>query len=271
MRLTFLKNCIGSVWSATDYYGGPSLWMAVVLILLVSCRSEKKEEPLRIAVSANAREAMLEITAAFQDQTGFPCEVISSSSGKLAAQIREGAPFDLLVSADRSYPEALEKEGLVAEPPRVYALGKLILWSAVADTSPDIEELLSPHIRHIAVAQPDIAPYGKAALEALRHYELDQDLESRLIYGESIAQVNQFVSSGAATLGFTSLSTVRAKPFKGQGHWQEIDPRAYRPIEQAVCLLRPDGKPSAGAMEYYTYLFSDSAREILESYGYDLP
>ena len=250
---------------------GVPFLVGFLLLFLLSCRAEKKEDPLRIAVAANVREAMLEITAAFQDQTGFQCEVISSSSGKLAAQIREGAPFDLLVSADRSYPEALQREGLAEEPPRVYALGKLILWSAVAEKSPEIEDLLSPGIRHIAVAQPEIAPYGKATREVLKYYDLEQELESRLIFGESIAQVNQFVSSGAAAYGFTSLSTVRARPFKGQGYWLEIDPRAYSPIEQAVCLLRPDDKPSAGAMEFYTYLFSDSAREILESYGYDLP
>ena len=235
------------------------------------CKPEKEEPPIRIAAAANVREALEEIAKGFQEQSGYTCEIVSSSSGKLAAQIREGAPFDLLVSADRAYPMALHREGYTAEPPGVYAFGRLVLWSASAASAPSLADLKAHQTRSIAIAQPDIAPYGRAAREALEHYGLYQDLRPKLIYGESIAQVNQFVSSGAADYGFTSLSTVRSRQFGGQGHWTEVDQAAYQPISQAACLLKSASTQRAGAIEFYTYLFSGTARRVFQAYGYQTP
>lgn len=236
-----------------------------------ACKGEKQEGPIRIAAAANVREALEEIAEDFRTQTGYACEIVSSSSGKLTAQIREGAPFDLLVSADQEYPAALYREGYTAEPPKVYALGQLVLWSASAAAPPTLEDLKAPKTRSIAMAQPDIAPYGRAAREALKYHGLYEGLSPKLIYGESIAQVNQFISSGAADYGFTSLSTVRSRQFGGQGHWTEVDRAAYQPISQAACLLKSGGGQRAAAIEFYTYLFSGAARRVFDAYGYQTP
>jgi molybdate transport system substrate-binding protein len=253
----------------------PPVGVFLFLLLLCwtfhACKGEKQEVLIRIAAAANVREALEEIAEDFRKQTGYACEIVSGSSGKLTAQIREGAPFDLLVSADQEYPAALHREGFTAEPPKIYALGQLVLWSASAAEAPTLEDLKAPETRSIAMAQPDIAPYGRAAREALKSHGLYKSLRPKLIYGESIAQVNQFISSGAADYGFTSLSTVRSRQFGGQGHWSEVDRAAYQPISQAACLLKSGGDQRAGAIEFYTYLFSGAARHVFEAYGYQTP
>lgn len=239
--------------------------------MLQACSSTEKAAPVRIAAAANVAGTLKAIAADFEVQTGLKCEIVSSSSGKLTAQIMEGAPFDLLVSADQTYPDALYRDGRTTAAPRVYAYGKLVLWSPFAPLNPQIEQLSLAEIRHIAMAEPTLAPYGNAALQSLKYYGLEQALQSKLIFGESIAQVNQFVASGAAEYGFTSLSTVMGRPPGDQGSWIRIDKKAYAPIAQAACLIQSEGGPSESAIKFYTYLFSDAARQILKNHGYDLP
>lgn len=239
-----------------------------LLALLTACTSRPAAQGLTLAVAANMQFAMDELTAQFTAQTGIPCQVVISSSGKLTAQIREGAPFDVFVSADMKYPQTLHAEGLTAAPPRVYARGRLVLWSLYDDIPPYFEQLSRPAVSHVALANPQTAPYGVAARSVLQHHQLWDSLAKKFVFGESISQTNQFILSRSAEIGFTALSVVLSPRMKGQGQWREIPPDLYAPIEQGVVQLRREGVDPAAARRFYDFLFSSEAQQVLEEFGY---
>ncbi len=241
------------------------LRITLILFFVMSCRSEEKQI-LRIATAANMQFAMEKLCKQFEAETGIRPELILSSSGKLTAQIRNGAPFDLFVSADMSYPQTLFEEGFATAAPQVYGLGKLVLWSYNENLQPSIEILSTDSLKHLAIANPKTAPYGTAALEVIRHYNLGELLQDKLVYGESIAQTNQFVVSGAAELGFTSMSVVLSPQMKGKGKWIEIPSHLHTPIKQGIVILKPGDE----AQIFYDFIFSASARSILQEFGYSV-
>lgn len=239
-------------------------------ILLFSCQSSPSER-LTIATAANMQFAMEEITRAFTEQTGIECETIVGSSGKLTAQIREGAPFDVFVSADMKYPAVLFEDQLTAAAPEVYAYGQLVLWSLADTLTPSVDQLATEAIRHIALANPQTAPYGAAAVEVLRHHRLYDRVVHKLVFGESIAQVNQFISSQAAEVGFTAQAVVMSPAMQGKGHWRAVDTASYTPIAQGVVILKNQTAPPEQAQQFYDFLFSPSGKEILTTFGYAIP
>lgn len=199
--------------------------------------------------------------------------MVKGSSGKLTAQIREGAPFDVFLSADIQFPEQLFAEGIAERPPKIYAYGHLVLWTAQEELTAETETLSHPELRHIAIANPNIAPYGKAAQEVLTKLHLLDTMKHKLVFGESISQVNQFVVSKSADAGFTSLSSVKATKMKGIGNWNEINDTLYNPISQAGVALTIKGSSSSTkkANDFIEYLSSTRAQEILKKHGYSLP
>jgi len=231
------------------------------MLILLGCTRTNSPE-LNIAIASNCKWAMEEISDSFREEYGVKCNLISASSGKLTSQIREGAPYDLFFSADMIYPQQLFREGLVSEPPRVYALGKLVLWTAEEHTIPNPDSLSRDHIRRIAVANPKNAPYGRAAMEVLENYE---DISGKLVFAENVSQVSQFVFSGNAEVGFTSKSIVLTPEFRKLGRWVDIDPDRYTPLEQGVVILTGD---SENARLFFKYVFSEKSRKILNDYGY---
>ncbi|HUH46621.1 MAG TPA: molybdate ABC transporter substrate-binding protein [Arenibacter sp.] len=236
-------------------------------LLLISCRQTPSEK-ISIAAAANMQLPMEAIAKRFTDKYQIPCELIIGSYGKVTAQIVEGAPYDIFVAANMKYPEAVYNAGKAMARPEVYAHGKLVLWSMSLDTPVSINTLTETSIRHIAIANPKTAPYGLAALEVLHHYGLFAELENKLVYGESIAQTDQFITSKAAQVGFTAMSTVLSPRMKGKGHWMEIDAEKYAPIGQGVVTLKRKGIEVQGVGEFYDFLFSDEAKEILKDFGY---
>ncbi|HYH55353.1 MAG TPA: molybdate ABC transporter substrate-binding protein, partial [Anseongella sp.] len=160
-------------------------------LLLAACRGGNTGE-LTVAAAANTRFAMEALTRSFTRETGIACRTVFSSSGKLTAQIRGGAPFDILVSADMRYPRSLFSSGYTAAAPEIYAYGRLVLWSLDSGVIPSPDQLSSPRITHIALANPKTAPYGAAAVEVLKRHDLYEKVENKLVYGESISQTNQF-------------------------------------------------------------------------------
>lgn len=242
----------------------------IFLLSLASCQT-RKPQPLIIAAAANVQFAMQELIDAFQKETGAPCEIVLSSSGKLTAQIQEGAPFHVFVSADMIYPEVLFKNGLTTGPPEIYAYGKLVLWTLAEDVEPSPEGLVSDQVRHIAIANPKTAPYGTAAIEALRHFGIFEKTEPKLVYGESISQTNQFIISKTADAGFTAKSVVLSPKMKNKGHWEDVDENAYTPIAQGAVIIQRGGEEAKNeAREFYRFLFSEKARGILQAYGYEV-
>jgi molybdate transport system substrate-binding protein len=241
------------------------------LVVLYGCKKKKEDETaIRMAVAANMQYAIKELADRFEKDTGYTCEVILGSSGKLFAQIKEGAPYDLFLSADLIYPEALNTIDLTYEPPKIYAYGTLVLWSYNSALKPSLEVLQTDSVQHIAIANPKTAPYGKAAIEVLDFYGLSATVLDKLVYGESIAQTNQFITSGAADIGFTSQSVVLSEAMNKKGKWIQINETAYTPMPQAVVLIRRKISKKKGAQAFYEYLFSEEAKDILQKLGYSM-
>jgi molybdate transport system substrate-binding protein len=245
------------------------IFLLMLSLLFAGCQQEKKQ-PLIVATAANMQFAMKAIVHQFSRETGVSCKVIISSSGKLTAQIKSGAPYDVFVSADMKYPETLYKDGFGVAPPQVYAYGKLVLWSLKKQDTLSLQELAKQKIKHIALANPKTAPYGVAAVDVLKNAGLYKKVENKLVYGESIAQTNQFIMSGTADIGFTAQSVVMAPEVKGKGTWMAINPDLYKPIAQGILILKKGKKYNKDANKLVDFIFAKGGRVMLEKYGYNV-
>ncbi len=242
--------------------------IAVVSMTTLGC-SQHKPQTITIAAAANVQYALDSLVSIFEQETGTGCEVVVSSSGKLTAQISKGAPYDIFLSADMKYPELLYAEGLLKNKPVVYARGSLVLWSPTRSDSTDLWQMLSSdEIKNIAIANPKMAPYGIAAMEVLTSMNLLDGVEEKLIYGESIAQTNHFMTSGATGLGFTAKSVVMTPQMRDVGKWVEVNTAYYTPIDQGMALINHDGYELPPAQAFYDFMLSSRAQSILNYFGY---
>lgn len=242
----------------------------VLLILAVFTFVPAFGQPVRVAVAANAQTVVRKIAADFKNKTGINVEIISGSSGKLAAQIKNGAPYDLFLSADMDFAQQVYTEGFALTKPRVYALGSLIVCSATGSSLENWKALISnQQTGKIAIANPALAPYGKAAEQALKHYHLYAALVPRLVFGESISQVNTYVLKKVVNIGFTTESLVYELKPADHFKWQRIDPATYTPIQQGALLLHyAKRKNYTENKRFYDYLFSADAKAVFSQYGY---
>lgn len=232
-----------------------------------------------IAAAASGRFAVEEIAAGFQRSAGVETKAVYGASGKLAAQIRSGAPFDVFVSADLDYPDSLRAWGHASGKTETYAFGKLVLWSVGSDGSAkglDLEKgmavLTDAAVTRIALADPKAAPYGREAVKAMRRAGVYDKAAGKLVYGESVSQVSQYVMTGNAEIGLSALSVVLSENARGKGKWKPVDTALYDPIAQgAVATKYGRVRHPAEAARFLEYLRSDSARVILAKYGYGLP
>ena len=245
-------------------------WIALMLLCFLSLPAKAT---ITVAAAANVQFTLDELKAVFTKETGIGMKTVIGSSGKLTSQIENGAPFDVFLSADMKYPKMLYKEGFSLRSPKVYAYGALVLWTMKdLDLSKGINVLTDPGVRKIALANPELAPYGRQAINALKFYKFYDSLRKELVFGESISQANQFITTGAADIGFTAKSVVLASHMKDKGKWIEINPQSYEPIAQGVIVLKyAQLNHSKEAREFYDFIFSAPAQEILKKYGYKLP
>lgn len=224
---------------------------------------------IQVAVASNFAITMKSVAAKFEANTGHSVVLISGSSGKHFAQINNGAPYDVFFSADQLRPELLEKNGTAVGGSRfTYALGKLVLWSAMPQyVDSDGTVLKNGDFRYLAIANPKLAPYGVAAREVLQARGLWQKLSKRMVRGENISQVLQFVASGNAELGFVAASQVQriGRPLAGS-FWQ-VPQTLYTPIEQQAVELRV----SEATRAFMSYIKSAEASQIIRDHGYDMP
>ncbi|MFQ5965900.1 MAG: molybdate ABC transporter substrate-binding protein [Candidatus Scalinduaceae bacterium] len=225
---------------------------------------------LTVAVAANVQFAMEELRREFKKETGIDIKTVISSSGKLTAQIQNGAPFDVFLSANIKYPETLYKGGYVTTKPKVYAYGSLVLWTLKdLDLSKGIDTLTDSKVQKVAIANPKNAPYGIAAINTLNYYKIYKKVKRKLVYGESISQTNLYVASETADAGLTAKSVVLSPKMKGKGKWIEIDKSAYKPIAQGIVITNHGGgNKDSASQKFYNFLFSYKAKEILKKYGY---
>jgi len=239
----------------------------ISFFLFISCKNQK-EDTLNIAVASNMQFAIEELVTEFSKQTGIETVFITGSSGKLTAQIKQGAPYHVFLSADMKYPYSIYNDGLTLDQPQVYALGNLILWTNTPSVIPSLKLLTSLEPQQIAIANPRTAPYGKAAIEILIKHNLYNGLEDQLVYGESIAQVNQFVSSKACKVGFTNKSIVFKNTSIKKNTWINISKGDYTPIKQGIIVLKKSKKEIKRALLFRDYLMSSKGQQVLLKYGY---
>ena len=242
--------------------------MRKLLFILLLCPFTLFAQPLRVAVAANAQFVMEQLKTEFQKKTGVAVESIVNSSGKLTTQIQQGAPYDVFLSADMDYPQTLYKAGLTTAAPVVYAYGSLVLWTTGdMPLSADLKALTDPSVRHIAIANPATAPYGEAAVSVLTQRKLLETVKPKLVYGESVAQVNQYILSGAAEVGFTAKSVVLDPTLTKRGRWIDLPTSGYAPIAQGVVILKRTDQVKA-AQQFLAFLRSPTAQRILQQFGY---
>ncbi|BCL75774.1 molybdate ABC transporter substrate-binding protein [Jeongeupia sp. HS-3] len=228
---------------------------------------------INVAVAANLQYTFDDLAKAYKAETGQDVVPSYGASGKFFAQIRNGAPFHVFLSADADYPKKLDADKQTLEPSKVYAYGALVLWTLKDLDLNQWEKLVrEPGIERIAVANPETAPYGRAAVQALQHFKLADATRHKLVFGESIGQTNQFIATRAADLGFTAKSVVISNEMQGKGTWLEIPASAYEPIAQRAALLKySNDHDTADAKRFYQFLFSPKAQDIFKQAGYKLP
>lgn len=227
---------------------------------------------VRVAVAANFTAPMQEIAPLFEQASGHKVSISFGSTGKFYAQIKQGAPYDVLVSADSKTPKKLDEDGLTVPGSRfVYALGKLALWSAQPGLVDDKGAVLrTGGYNKLAIGDPRLAVYGTAAQETMEKLGVWKQVQGKLVRGENITQTYQFVASGNAQLGFIALSQITKGGKVSAGSWWIVPSHFYSPIEQGAVLLS-NAKDTAAAQAFVAFLKGPQAAAVIRSYGYELP
>jgi molybdate transport system substrate-binding protein len=245
-----------------------SLTLAAALLLALPAEAAE----VKVAVAANFAQPMKEIAAEFEKDSGHKVALTQGATGKFYAQITNGAPFEVFLSADDETPTKLVKEGkAVTGTQYTYAIGRLALWSPddkLVDQGGNI--LKTDKFKFIAIANAKVAPYGRAAVQTMQKLGVLASIEPRVVQGESIAQTHQFVTSGNAQLGFVALSQVWESGKLKSGSGWIVPETMHEELRQDAVLLNP-GKESPAASALLTYLKSDKAKKIIDRYGYKLP
>lgn len=244
----------------------PALLLAAILSCAAACAGE-----VSVAVASNFTAPMRKLAAAFEQASGHKATLAFGSTGRFYAQVKNGAPFQVLLAADEETPARLEKEGLAVPGSRfTYATGRLVLWSA----SPGVvdgrgEVLKKPGAGKLAIADPRLAPYGAAAVETMQRLGVAQALQRRIVQGENISQAYQFVLTGNAQMGFVALSQVMVDGRIAAGSAWQVPANLHAPIRQDAVLLNA-GKDNPAATALMAFLRSDAARAIIRAHGYEL-
>jgi len=230
-------------------------------------------QTLRVAAASDLQFVLPELAAEYEKQSGVKLAVTYGSSGSFYAQIQNGAPFDLFFSADSAFPNWLVRARLAeADSLHVYAVGRLALWlpaDCPLDPAAGLKILLDPRIQKISIANPDHAPYGRAAVSALEHAGLYNQLKSKLVFGENISQAAQFVQSGSAQAGLIALSLALSPTMASGKHW-DLPVDQQPELEQAVALITSSPNKKAAA-DFLAFLKTAPASGIFERYGFLLP
>ena len=241
-------------------------------MLLIPCFSAAQE--ITVAAAADLQFVMQETTARFQKETGKSVKVINGSSGNFFQQIQNGGPFDMFFSANVDYPTKLEAAGLT-EPGSLYqyATGKIVLWvrnDSKLEVNSGLQALLDPSVKKIAIANPQHAPYGQAAVAALKTENLHDRLSEKFVLGENISQTASFVVSGAADAGMVALSLAVSPNMKGKGRYFEIPASEYPPIEQA-CVILKSSQQKATAKAFLEFIRTPAIKALFRSFGFAVP
>jgi molybdate transport system substrate-binding protein len=252
----------------------PVLFLALGIIpsLLVACAAPavtSTPEALLVSAASNMMPALEELGTRYQKETGTPVTFNFAASGQLAQQIDQGAPVDLFVSADVDYVDGLAARGrIVPDSVQIYARGRLTLWTRADSglTVETLQDLLKPGIQRIAIANPELAPYGKAARQALQAAGLWQQVEPRLVLGENVRQTLQYAETGDVDVALVPL----ALSITTNGHWKLVPEDLHAPLDQALGVVA-DSPRQAGARDLAAFITGPQGQEVLHKYGYVIP
>ncbi|PTQ96974.1 molybdate transport system substrate-binding protein [Mucilaginibacter yixingensis] len=246
----------------------------IITIVLSAANLVVQAQTIRVAAAANLQAVIKVLQADFKKRTGISVDAVTGSSGNLVAQINNGAPYDVFLSADMEFPQKLKQSGQSVKDPVVYAMGSLVICSKENINLKNWQKLIvTDAVGKIAIANPKIAPYGRAAEESLQKAGLLEQVRAKAVYGESISQVNTYITTGVVTVGFTTQSLVKDPANATKLYWQAISPKTYAPIEQGMVVLKhaTDAGNVAAANRFYQYMLSGAAKSILKKYGYIVP
>jgi len=242
----------------------------ILVIALSFFGVAKAQQKITIVAAANLKVALDSINTVFKKQNpNIDSQITYGASGKLFEQISNGAPFDLFFSADMDYPNKLKEKKLTASEVKMYATGKLAIWSKKTDPNKrKMNCLLDASIQKIAIANPTTAPYGEKAVESLKFYKVYDKVKSKLVFGENINQTAQFATTGASDIGIIALSLVLTPNMQKEGGKYYIIPeKSHSPLEQG-CVILKRAQGNANAVKFYNFISSKKAIAILKYYGY---
>jgi molybdate transport system substrate-binding protein len=248
--------------------------LILVLLAALFVGTYARAQAVNVAAAADLKFAMAELAAQFEKASGAKLDVTYGSSGNFLTQIENGAPFDLFFSADSEYPKKLEAAGL-AEPGtlREYAAGRIVIWTPsdneINAATDGWKRLLAQRVKKIAIANPEHAPYGRAAVAAIKKAGIYEQVKDKLVYGENISQAAEFVQSGNAQAGIVALSLALSPAMKNGNRW-EIPADSYPPIKQAVIVLKASKNKDA-SRRFLEFVDGPQGREILQRFGFSVP
>jgi molybdate transport system substrate-binding protein len=248
--------------------------LSLIAVLAVSCISQLCiAQEITVAAAADLQFAMQDVAARFQKETGKTVKLTYGSSGNFFQQIQNGAPFDVFFSANLDYAKKLDAAGLT-EPGSYYpyAKGKIVIWvrnDSKLDLSSGVQALLDPSIKKIAVANPEHAPYGQAAVAAMQNDKIYEKVKDKFVLGENISQTASFVVSGGADVGIVALALALSPNMKDKGRYVEVPAGEYPPIEQA-CVILASSKNKETARQFLAFIKTPAIGDLLRSYGFDV-
>lgn len=252
-----------------------SVCTILMSVMMLNC---KKKEPnssekstqnsfISVAAAANLRDVLEELKQIYMNENpDKKVEITFGSSGLLVQQILNGASFDLFLSADSTFPDMLKSKNKTSGNSEIYTYGKVALWSSKANVSEGVKLVLNPEINKIAIANPELAPYGKNTVEALKKSGLYSKIENKIVWAENISQVAQFASTGNADVGFIALSNAKNKEMMRRGNFYELSEKECAPIAQSGIVLK--GKSQTESQDFFDFINSEKANEIWKRYGY---
>jgi molybdate transport system substrate-binding protein len=242
-------------------------FLIITSALLISFQAQT--QTVKIAAAANLRYVLDELKTAYTTKNaGVQIDISYGASGALTQQIINGAGYNIFMAADKTFPDKLKEMGYTSGEVKTYAYGKIVIWSNSVDVSKGLEILADKSVHKIAVAKPDIAPYGDRAVECLKYYKMFDNIKDKIVYADNISQAAQFAQTGNAEVGFIALSIAMAPEMKGT--YFIIDTKSYKPVEQTMVLVKGwEANPEAA--KFMKFLLGAECKPVFEKYGYIVP
>jgi len=241
-----------------------------IIIALISSFTANSQT-IRVAAAGNLRYILEDIKARYlENNPKSKIEITIGASGALTQQIMNGAAFDFFMAADTRFPQKLKEMACTSGNIKTYAYGKLAIWSNTLDVSRGIDILKDSRVNRIAIAKPQIAPYGEKAVQCMKYYKVYESSKSKLVYADNIAQAAQFAETGNAQVALIAYALVFGPEMKNKGNFYLLDSKSYKPVEQA-CVLLKRGAKNQEAIKFMNFVLSSECKPIFVKYGFDVP